>query len=419
MVNKKVTTIPATISKFNLTPINEVKKRRVAGYARVSTDSEEQQTSYEAQVDYYTNYIKSKEDWEFVQVYTDPGYEIPVPVGRYDIFYNGPDAYQFCELNTDGSSAMNEDRVLGGILEHTQIFDTMAEEWRWRRFELFDSLVNAFLARYESIRGSRAKVVAIVDLLDKGTTVEFEVFRQAFARAGVRALICDVRRLTFDGTHLIGVDPETGEKLPIDLVYRRLVTSDFVAMRKEAEAFEAAYRAQAFVSFGSFRSQVMHAKTIFSMLHAPETKRILSAAENAFIAAHVPWTKELIDAEDQARIIDEKDRYILKPYNSYSSQGVLLGREHSAKEWADIVRGLPFDRYIYQEYVDVDRTPFVVPDGKGGMAIEHLGHVIGLFLYDEKFAGIYTRVGREGIISGARTYYTAPAFVVERRRAHE
>ena len=69
MANKKVTTIPATISKF----INEVKKRRVAGYARVSTDSEEQQTSYEVQVGYYTNYIKSREDWEFVQVYTDEG----------------------------------------------------------------------------------------------------------------------------------------------------------------------------------------------------------------------------------------------------------------------------------------------------------------------------------------------------------
>ena len=74
MAIKKVTTIPATISKFNLAPINnEVKKRRVAGYARVSTDSEEQQTSYEAQVDYYTNYIKSREDWEFVEVYTDEG----------------------------------------------------------------------------------------------------------------------------------------------------------------------------------------------------------------------------------------------------------------------------------------------------------------------------------------------------------
>ncbi|GHU56675.1 hypothetical protein AGMMS49975_20440 [Clostridia bacterium] len=34
---------------------------------------DEQQTSYEAQVDYYTNYIKSREDWTFIAVYTDEG----------------------------------------------------------------------------------------------------------------------------------------------------------------------------------------------------------------------------------------------------------------------------------------------------------------------------------------------------------
>jgi predicted site-specific integrase-resolvase len=44
-------------------------KRRVAAYARVSTDNEEQLTSYEAQVDYYTNYIKGRDDWEFVSVF--------------------------------------------------------------------------------------------------------------------------------------------------------------------------------------------------------------------------------------------------------------------------------------------------------------------------------------------------------------
>ncbi|GHU74336.1 serine recombinase [Clostridia bacterium] len=65
--------IPATISRFTSAPINEKRKRHTAGYARVSTDHEEQQTSYEAQVDYYTNYIKSREDLEFVEVYTDEG----------------------------------------------------------------------------------------------------------------------------------------------------------------------------------------------------------------------------------------------------------------------------------------------------------------------------------------------------------
>ena len=70
---KTVTTIPASIGRFTAAPINTPHKRRAAGYARVSTDSEEQQTSYEAQVDYYTNYIKGRNDWEFVKVYTDEG----------------------------------------------------------------------------------------------------------------------------------------------------------------------------------------------------------------------------------------------------------------------------------------------------------------------------------------------------------
>lgn len=69
----KVITIPATRSRYTADPIGSRKKRRVAAYARVSTDHEEQQSSYEAQVDYYTNYIKGRDDWEFVSVYADEG----------------------------------------------------------------------------------------------------------------------------------------------------------------------------------------------------------------------------------------------------------------------------------------------------------------------------------------------------------
>ena len=46
---------------------------RVAAYARVSTDSDEQEDSFERQVSYYTNLISSNPDWKFVQVYSDPG----------------------------------------------------------------------------------------------------------------------------------------------------------------------------------------------------------------------------------------------------------------------------------------------------------------------------------------------------------
>ncbi|HRS65805.1 MAG TPA: recombinase family protein [Spirochaetia bacterium] len=71
---RTVTMIPASVtSRFSNLSVSVPKQRRVAAYARVSTEKEEQLSSYEAQVDYYTKYIKERPDWDFVFVYTDEG----------------------------------------------------------------------------------------------------------------------------------------------------------------------------------------------------------------------------------------------------------------------------------------------------------------------------------------------------------
>ena len=69
----KIHIIQPTSTKQSATEPNQTKKRRVAAYARVSTLDEEQLNSYENQITYYTNYIKSHPDWEFVEVYSDEG----------------------------------------------------------------------------------------------------------------------------------------------------------------------------------------------------------------------------------------------------------------------------------------------------------------------------------------------------------
>lgn len=103
---KNVTVIPATLNIHTKTPTKERVRRRVAAYARVSTDSEEQLTSYEAQVDYYTRFIQENPDWDFVEVYTDEGISA-VNTKRRDGFNrmirdalgwkNRPDCDQECE----------------------------------------------------------------------------------------------------------------------------------------------------------------------------------------------------------------------------------------------------------------------------------------------------------------------------------
>ncbi len=66
--------IPANKPKLSAQAIAHLAtRRRVAAYARVSTDSEEQRNSYEAQVSFYTDYINSRHDWQLIKVYTDEG----------------------------------------------------------------------------------------------------------------------------------------------------------------------------------------------------------------------------------------------------------------------------------------------------------------------------------------------------------
>lgn len=69
---RRMTVIPATMNIKVQSSVQTFKKR-VAAYARVSTDSEEQLSSYAAQVSYYTDYIKNNENWDYVNVYTDEG----------------------------------------------------------------------------------------------------------------------------------------------------------------------------------------------------------------------------------------------------------------------------------------------------------------------------------------------------------
>lgn len=69
----KVRIIPQTINPLTQIKIGTTAKKKVAAYARVSTDQEEQESSFDAQVSHFTEKIQSRSDWEFVKVYSDEG----------------------------------------------------------------------------------------------------------------------------------------------------------------------------------------------------------------------------------------------------------------------------------------------------------------------------------------------------------
>lgn len=129
---KRVTTIPATLNRFDSKPLQARRKRKTAGYARVSTLHEEQATSYEAQMEYYSNYISSHEDWEFVGMYSDEGISATNTKNR------------------DGFNQMVEDALAGKI----------------------DLIITKSVSRFA--RNTVDSLITIRELKEKGVEIYFE-----------------------------------------------------------------------------------------------------------------------------------------------------------------------------------------------------------------------------------------------------
>lgn len=73
MAEKNITVIPARKRVGSTAAKEKVKKLRVAAYCRVSTETEEQNSSYEVQVAHYTEFIKKNAEWEFAGIFADDG----------------------------------------------------------------------------------------------------------------------------------------------------------------------------------------------------------------------------------------------------------------------------------------------------------------------------------------------------------
>lgn len=74
MAEKTITVIPARKRVGSRKQVTEEKpKLRVAAYCRVSTDRDEQESSYEAQVEHYTEFIDRNPEWQLAGIYADDG----------------------------------------------------------------------------------------------------------------------------------------------------------------------------------------------------------------------------------------------------------------------------------------------------------------------------------------------------------
>lgn len=329
----------------------------------------------------------------------EPLYQNILPVCRVDIFYNESDgSFYFCEFNTDGSSSMNEDRELCKAFSKTALYRSLESKYQIKSFELFDSLVDAFLSNYETYTYKvENPTVAIVDFLELGCSMEeFEQFRKSFEKRRLKAYICDIRSLHLQDNKLY---MENGEV--VDLIYRRAVTSDICENESDVQDFIEAVLSNKVCCMGSFCTQTAHDKSLFYILRHEMTAKILTEAENSFIEEHIPYTEELTESVvEKLHVLEEKDKWLIKPKNSYGARGIFAGVRSSQEEWEKVIRENQDTNYIVQQFIMPYQTANI-DFHKKQPELRNYSNLTGLYVYNGKFAGVYSRQSNNEIISSA------------------
>ena len=150
------------------------------------------------------------------------------------------------------------------------------------------------------------------------------------------------------------------------------------------------------------------------MLHHERTARILNDEEIAFIKQHIPGTFPFDETGiDKEQVINNKDSYILKPWDGYAAHGVKAGLECTQEEWESFIEETYGKGYICQEFAEQFNSyniDFAFGDGEW----KEYSQMTGMFVYNGKFAGVIARSAPAGgIIDYYRDERRQPTFFVE------
>lgn len=346
----------------------------------------------------------------------NPGYEIEFPMARFDIFYSFADQnIKLCELNADGSTGMNENRVLQKLFFRSKAMQKIKADYQITSYEYFNSWLNVLLKNYNQFNPEDNKPnIAIVDFTGEGVESEFEEFKKCFMEHGYRTVICDPRNLNYNQEQLYFED------FPVDLIYRRMTTARLIQEADDVKDFIKAYKDDNVCVVGGIVSQLIHNKVLFAILNDKEKVNFLNEDELRFINEHIPYTRIFDYKNDKllAEARENKDKYIVKPFDSFACQGVYVGKNYTQKGWNAILKKIRNTNYLLQEFYQVPKMEMLtieekIKDKDKNIYFEDYNYMIGLYMYNQKFKGIYTRVGRENIIGSRVECFTIPTYVIE------
>jgi len=104
---------------------------------------------------------------------------------------------------------------------------------------------------------------------------------------------------------------------------------------------------------------------------------------------------------------------VLKPDDQFAAHGVFIGRDYSNDQWQQLVRRWAGDSYLAQEFCLLPRRKMLTIENNS-LRFENYNFMLGLFMYNHRFRGIFTRASRHNTIAALVESFALPNFIVNK-----
>ncbi|MEO8361486.1 MAG: hypothetical protein ABI672_15745 [Vicinamibacteria bacterium] len=346
----------------------------------------------------------------------DPGIASPSPLSRLDSFLT-PTSYRFVELNAETPAGLGYADVLSDVFLELGIMREFQKTYRVHRPRPCVKLLETLLTCYRQAGGDKPHpMIAIVDYEEVPTRTEHHILRDLFEAAGENAIVCDPRKMTFEGGAL------SHDGVVVDIVYKRLLVNELLEKADEVKPLIDAARAKACVFVNPFGCKPIHKKAIFAILTDDAYQHLFDDAERKAILETVPWTRNVregktthegveIDLVSFMRDPDRRADLVLKPNDEYGGKGVFLGFESSATEWDAAIEAALAAPYVVQRKVEIGKQAF--PVIAPGLPSRELVVDLDPYLFFGEVEGFLTRLSGSSLANVTSGGGQVPAFVVE------
>lgn len=348
-------------------------------------------------------------------VAVDPGYREVSVTSRLDSFLTN-ETYQFVELNAECPAGIAYQDVAAEIFSGLPLMREFARQHKVTPMFCRQNLLDALLAIYQRVRGRSEKPqIAIVDYKGLPTQREFELFKEFFEAHGYSTTVADPRELELREGKLQHGD------FRVDLVYRRVLTTELLEKADECLAFIEGYKTRAAVYVNSFRTKYVHKKMLFGVLTDERHHHHFSDAEQEAIRRSVPWTRRVQNARstfggqeiDLLQFIrQQRDTLVLKPNDDYGGHGIYIGWELDEGAWDRAIEQALSADYLAQQRVNTSREVFPFVDETGVQMIEQLLDLDPLLFFG-KVAGAFTRLSSSSLANVTSGAGMVPTMLVD------